>query len=92
MDEITLKAIEKAVEKAFSAGVDDKRFIDVSRVPLICQSIVGIEKRLTAIDEKMDTKLVSVEAFSPVQKIVYGMVGLILIAVVGALISLVIMK
>ena len=50
MDEITEKRIEAAVQRAFSAGVGEKRFIDISRIPLICQSIISIESRLKGIE------------------------------------------
>jgi len=48
--EITSREIREAVEDAFSAQVLDKRYIDVSRIPLICQSIVGIDTRLKSIE------------------------------------------
>ena len=50
MDNDIKKEIREAVEDAFSAQVLDKRYIDVSRIPLICQSIVGIDNRLTNIE------------------------------------------
>lgn len=82
MDQKSLEAIEYAVTKAFSAGVDDKRYIDVSRIPLICQSIVGIDKKLDL--------LVTQAEFWPVKTLVYGLVSLILSGVIGALLILVI--
>ena len=72
MDELTKKEIRQAVEDAFSASVQDKRFVDVSRIPLICQSIIGI-------DDKLD-KLVTQDQFWPVKTITYSMVGMILTA------------
>lgn len=81
MDEQTKEEIKKAVIEAFSAGVDNKRYIDVSRIPLICQSIVGIDKKL---DE-----LVTKQEFWPVKTLVYGVTGLMLSGVVGALLVLV---
>lgn len=84
LDEVFSKIderIERAVQRGFSAGIDDKRFIDVSRIPLICQSIVGIDKKL---DE-----LVTKQEFWPVKTIVYAIVGLMLSAVIGALMVLV---
>lgn len=102
MDEATLKAIRAAVEDAFSSGVKDKRFIDVSRVPLICQSINQIGKDIGEIkDLIMDNKeaadirmdgLVTADQFWPVRTVVYGLIGLILTAVAGALIALVVTK
>lgn len=53
MDETTKQGIEDAVRKAFSAEVGDKRYIDITRIPLICQSIVGIDKRLLGIEQNI---------------------------------------
>lgn len=50
MDDQIRREIREAVEDAFSAQVLDKRYIDVSRIPLICQSIVGIDARLKNIE------------------------------------------
>lgn len=50
MEHLTDERIEAAVSRAFSAGVGDKRFIDITRIPLICQSIVGIDSRLKNIE------------------------------------------
>lgn len=84
MDEQTKKEIEDAVVRAFSAGIGNRRFIDVSRIPLICQSIVGI-------DEKLD-KLVTQDQFWPVKTLVYGLTALMLTGIVGALIKLVLIR
>ena len=53
MEPTTLDAIKKAVQEAFSAEGGDKRFIDLSRVPLICQSITQIDKRLEKIESNL---------------------------------------
>lgn len=48
-------AAARAMKELFS--IDDghgrKRFIDITRVPLICQSIVGIDSRLKAIESNI---------------------------------------
>ncbi len=82
MDEETKKAIEEAVIRAFSATAPDARYIDIKRVPLICQSIVGIDKKLE--------ELVTQQEFWPVKTLVYGITGLMLSGVIGALLVLVI--
>ncbi len=74
--------VASGVEKGFKAGVDDKRYIDVTRIPLICQSIVSIDKKLD--------QLVSKEEFWPVKTLVYGLTALMLSAVVGGLLVVVI--
>lgn len=86
------KQIEEGVEKALSANVGRKRYIDVSRIPLICQSIVGIHQNLETINTKLDNKYVTKESFSPVRTIVYGMIGIILTSVIIGILSLVIKK
>lgn len=73
--------VEDAVIRAFKAGIGEGRYIDVSRIPLICQSIVGI-------DDKLD-KLVTQDQFWPVKTLVYGITALMLSGVVGALLMLV---
>lgn len=85
MEEPTAKLIEDAVQRAFSSSVQEGRYIDVSRIPLICQSMVQISKDLTAVKEQMvqeRTGLVTQDQFWPVKTLVYGLVGLTLVAVV----------
>ena len=81
MDDKTQNQIEEAVRRAFASGVEDKRYIDVTRVPLICQSIVGIDKKLE--------ELVTQQEFWPVKTLVYGITGLLLSGVIGALLMLI---
>lgn len=84
MKEHLASIVNEAVKDAFSAGIGSGRYIDVSRIPLICQSIVGIDKKL---DE-----LVTQAEFWPVKTLVYGITGLMLAAVIGALMMLVLIK
>lgn len=49
-----------------------------------------IKRDVADIKTRLDAQYVTVQEFEPVKKIVYGMVGLILVAVVGAIIALVI--
>jgi hypothetical protein len=81
--------IIKALDTYFN---QDRKFIDTTRIPLICQDIRGIHKTLEEIRVTLDSKIVTRDQFSPIQKIVYGGVGLILTSVVGALLALVIMQ
>lgn len=54
---------------------------------------VGYIKRdVEKLFELIDNRFVTKDEFAPVQKLVYGLVALILIAVFGALIGLVIIK
>jgi hypothetical protein len=92
MDSNTSDAITKAVQQAFSVEGGDRRYIDITRIPLICQSIVNIEQNLVKIDTKLDSSFVTKNEFLPVKTLVFGFVGLILIAVVTAIVGLVIIK
>ncbi len=49
-----------------------------------------IKKDIDEIKRKLDSNYVTKDQFEPVKKIVYGLVSLILIAVVGAIVALVI--
>ncbi len=105
-DEKTRELFEQAISNAFGEYKDQQRFIDLKRVPLICAQIVNIHDNLAEIKEMMqqvkldldekdkrnEERYVNRDQFDPVQKIVYGVVALILTAVVGALIALVLMK
>lgn len=48
-----------------------------------------IQRDVTDINSKLDKSYVTKEEFAPVKTLVYGMVGLVLTAVAGALITLV---
>ena len=81
-----LAVVTKAFEATFNItdSTGQKRFLDVTRVPLICQSIVGIHQKLEDIQLNMVTK----EAFWPVKTLVYGLNGLLLTGIVGSLLLL----
>lgn len=64
----------------------------IQRVPFICEDIRGIKKSMEGIENKLDQKFVTKDSFQPVQKIVFGLVALILTAVVVALLALVVSK
>ena len=95
MDNQTVRQIEEAVQRAFSAGVDENRYVDVSRIPLICQSIVQIGKDISEIKESINTNdadareridgLVTQDQFWPVKTLIYGFVGLMLTGIMTAI-------
>lgn len=61
-----------------------------TQLAVIKNDIQYIKSSLNSIDNKVSTHYVSREEFEPIKRIVYGLVSLILIAVVGALISTVV--
>lgn len=90
--EKTTQALSDALREVFGENTRSQRFVDVTRIPLICKSIVDTNERLKEIKDRLDTKFVTVEAFTPVRNVVYGLVSLILVAIVGALLAVVIQK
>lgn len=63
---------------------------DETKLALMANDLTYIKEKLNAVNLKVSTHYVSKEEFEPIKKIVYGLVSLILIAVVGALVALVV--
>ena len=82
----------ETLEEYFTRGVDQKKFVDVSRIPLICQDIKGIHSFMRDINDKLDKKFVTKDSFWPVKTLVYGAAGTMLASILLALIYLVINK
>ncbi len=60
-----------------------------TKMALVEQKLDYVKEKVDKIDENVSTHYVSREEFEPIKKLTYGLVGLILASVVGALISLV---
>lgn len=65
---------------------------EVTQIAVMANDLGYVRKAVDSLNEKIDNNYVTKEMFEPIQKIVYGLVGLILIAVVGALMTLVLRK
>lgn len=63
---------------------------DETKLAVVQNDVTYIKEKLKIIDAKMDNHYVTKEEFEPIKKIVYGLVSLILVAVVGALVALVV--
>lgn len=67
-----------------------------TRLAVIANDIIYIKEKLKTIDDKIEGDFISREEFSakfdPIQRIVYGLVSLVLISVFGALIGVVILR
>lgn len=81
----------KDSEQALMELIQNKRFLDLERVPLICNDIANIRKMMEAQSKQLDN-LVTQDQFWPVKTLVYGFVGLALIGVIGALMALILKK
>lgn len=82
-EEIIQQIVRKAMKESFAIEVEGGRYVDISRVPLLCQAVIGIDKKLD--------QMVTQDQFWPVKTLVYGFVGIVLTAVVVALVGLVIL-
>lgn len=70
-----------------------KNFLDVeTSLALIKQDITYIKHNVRDIRGKLENEYITKESFDPVKRIVYGLVTLILIAVVMAILALIIQK
>lgn len=63
-----------------------------TQIAVIEERTRNIDSKVTSIVTKIENDYVVKQEFEPVKKLVYGMVSLILIAVVGALIGLVVYR
>lgn len=63
---------------------------DEVKLAVIQTDINYIKDKLNSVDQKVSSHYVSKEEFEPIKKIVYGLTTLILVAVVGALVSVVV--
>ena len=57
---------------------------------IVPEHILYIKSQVTSINKCLTEKYVTKEAFEPIKRLVYGMVGLILIAVVMAVVNVVV--
>jgi hypothetical protein len=63
-----------------------------TKLAVLTEKVDNINVTVQDIKDKMEKKYVSLERFQIIERIVYGMVTLILVAVVGALIRLVVLQ
>lgn len=63
---------------------------DETKLAVLDTKLDNVIEKLNAVDTKVSAHYVSKEEFEPIKNIVYGLVGLILVAVVGALVALVV--
>ncbi len=94
-DRRNVRVISEALREVFNENVETGKFIDVSRVPLICKSIVDMHQNIADIKtmiEKFDDRFVNQDQFSPVKTLVYGLTTLLLAGVIGSLLKIVLIK
>lgn len=100
--EIAAEALKIALRDVFGENVASKRFIDVTRIPLLCKSVIdtneslkSMGKSIDAIHEKLDKKYVTKENLKGELKlvklatrVVFSFVALIVTSVIIGLLAL----
>ena len=61
---------------------------EIVDIAVMAEQIQTMSKNVDEIKAKLENDYVTQDQFDPVKKIVYGLVGLILVTVVGALLAL----
>ena len=88
-DERVKEILTNALKEAFGEHTESGRFVDITRIPLICKSIIDTSTKIAEINDKLDTRFVTKEAFMPVKAIVYGAIGIGGTFIVGKLLNLI---
>lgn len=63
-----------------------------TQLAVLINKVGYIETEVKDITKKLESSYVTQDQFEPVKNVVYGLVSIILLAVVGALVGLVILK
>lgn len=81
---VIAKAAELAINTLANAASAAQAVVNID--------LTYIKKEMTEIKVILESKYVTKEAFSPVKIITYGMTGIALVGVVGAIVSMVIIR
>ena len=78
--ERTTKALADALREVFGENIESGRFMDMQKVPLLCQSVLTIHANVAELKEMvkdLPNQFVSHDSFTPVRAIAFGLVGLL---------------
>ena len=85
------KEIIEALQEYFSPNGENKRFFDATQIPRICNDINNIQEYIKEIKETLKDGS-NKYASKLTEKIVYGGISFVLLAVLSAIVYLVIKK
>jgi hypothetical protein len=91
-DERIIRMLSESLRQVFGENAESGRFVDISRIPLICQNINNIHDNIKEIKSSLDVKYVTYKEFAPIKNIIYGFIGIVLTAVIVGLLSLIFIK
>jgi len=63
-----------------------------TKLEVALSQIKTVKESVERIESKLERHYVTVEAFAPVRNIAFGLVAIILVAVVGSLVALIVQK
>lgn len=92
MEEQNIVTISRIAAEAAAAIVMKSSQETAAGVATLSAAIEYIKDSIDKIEKKLDNKYVTKDEFAPVKLIVYGLVGMILVAVIGAVIALVVVS
>jgi len=84
--------IKEQTNKQLAEGVRTTNRRNDTSFAVISNDISYIRRDVSEIKQRLEGDYVTKEQFAPIQKLVYGLVSLILVAVVGALMALVLQR
>jgi hypothetical protein len=76
----------RAGNQGNSGGTSD----DTVKLAVMANDMTYLKNAVDSIDKKISSGYVTKEEFDPIKRIVYGLISLVLVAVVGALLALVV--
>lgn len=80
----------KTPEPPYREGEHTQMALMAQDVRYMREAMTDIKKDVSDLKQELENKYVTAEAFKPVQNLVYGLVGVVLISVVGAIIAMVV--
>lgn len=90
MEEQNIVTISRIAAEAAAAIVIKSNSETATALATTNAAVEYIKEAIDKIERKIDNKYVTKDEFAPVRMVVYGLVGLILVTVVGAVIAAVV--
>ena len=80
----------KTPEPPYRAGEHTQMALMAQDVRYMREAMVDIRKDVSDLKAELENKYVTNEAFAPVQRLVYGLVTVLLVSVIGAVVATVV--
>lgn len=80
----------KAPEPDYRKGEHTQIALMAQDVRYMREAMADMKQDISDLKNELEGKYVTQEAFMPVQRLVYGLVGVVLLSVIGALVAIVV--